>query len=262
MTLSFDLISDLHVDTWKTFDWTGQATSPYCVVAGDVGRDPATMEDTLRHLGQCYQAVFYIDGNDEHRFQLDNLDQSYQDITACIQSIPNVVFMQNHTVIINGVALLATNGWWTYDFDPAVKSDAVMTWLQDRYGISQLATKDIANRAWHDAAYLVRSVRQLQKHQEVRAIAVITHTVPAAWIVKHDLDLDSEYRFNTMGNSLIDMALDEDTEHKIRVWCFGHYHKGVDRERNGIRYVNNCRGRGDTAWCQQAYYPKRITVEF
>jgi hypothetical protein len=29
MLFAFDLISDLHVDTWpKPFDWTGQATSP------------------------------------------------------------------------------------------------------------------------------------------------------------------------------------------------------------------------------------------
>jgi hypothetical protein len=36
----------------------------------------------------------------------------------------------------------------------------------------------------------------------------------------------------------------------------------VDRDRNGIRYVNNCRGRGDSEWYQHAYYPKRITVDF
>jgi len=262
MTFSFDLISDLHVDTWNTFDWTDQATSPYCVVAGDIGRDPAQVEDTLRHLSQCYQGVFYIDGNDEHRFQLDNLDQSYSDIECAVSAIPNVVYMQNNVVVINGVALLATNGWWTYDFDPTVRADETQTWLQDRYGIDNESAQAIASRAYHDAAYLMHSVRRLQTHQEVKAIALITHTVPAAWIIDHDIDLDSEYRFNTMGNTHIDCALDEDTEHKIRVWCFGHYHKGVDRDRDGIRYVNNCRGRGDTEWRQTAYYPKKITVEF
>ena len=39
MKFAFDLISDLHIETWPDFDWTGQATSPYCVVAGDVARD-------------------------------------------------------------------------------------------------------------------------------------------------------------------------------------------------------------------------------
>jgi hypothetical protein len=53
MTFAFDLISDLHIDTWKDFDWTGQATSPYCVVAGDVTRDRAELLAALEHLGQC-----------------------------------------------------------------------------------------------------------------------------------------------------------------------------------------------------------------
>ena len=262
MTFSFDLISDLHVETWNNFDWTGQATSPYCIVAGDIGRNAAIVEDTLRHLGQCYQGVFYIDGNDEHRYQLDNLEQSYTDIAAAIAPIPNVVYLQSNVVIINGVALLATNGWWTYDFDPSINPDETKTWLQDRYGITSETAQEIATRAYHDAAYLARSVHRLQTHPDVQAIALVTHTVPAAWLVNHDLELDTEYRFNTMGNSHINLALDEDTEHKIRVWCFGHYHQGVDRDRNGIRYVNNCRGRGDSEWYQHAYYPKRITVDF
>ena len=262
MSFSFDLISDLHVETWNSFDWTGQATSPYCVVAGDIGRDPAAVEDTLQHLSQCYRGIFYIDGNDEHRFQLDNLDQSYTDIEKVIAPIPNVVYMQGNVVVINGVALLATNGWWTYDFDPTIRSDETQTWLQDRYGITRDSAQVISRRAYSDAAYLMKSVRRLQTHQEVKAIALISHTVPAPWILEHDLELDGEHRFNTMGNSHLDMALDEDTEHKIKVWCFGHYHKGVDRDFNGVRYVNNCRGRGDTEWCQKAYYPKRITIDF
>ena len=68
MTFAFDLISDLHVETWDTFDWTGQATSPYCVVAGDVARDRQRLLDVLTHLGQCYPGgVFYVDGNEEHK---------------------------------------------------------------------------------------------------------------------------------------------------------------------------------------------------
>ena len=66
MTFAFDLISDLHVETWPKFDWTGQATAPYCVVAGDVARDRGRLLETLYHLGECYLGgVFYIDGNEE-----------------------------------------------------------------------------------------------------------------------------------------------------------------------------------------------------
>ena len=53
MTVSFDLISDLHVETWDSFDWTGQATSPYCVVAGDVARNRDRLLEALEHLSHA-----------------------------------------------------------------------------------------------------------------------------------------------------------------------------------------------------------------
>jgi hypothetical protein len=65
-----------------------------------------------------------------------------------------------------------------------------------------------------------------------------------------------------MGNRHVQLAFGEDTENKIKTWCFGHYHRPVDMIRNGVRYVNNCRGRGDTEFAQPTYFPKRITVKF
>jgi len=262
MTFAFDLISDLHIETWDSFDWSGQATAPYCVVAGDVARDRTVLKETLEHLGQCYQGVFYIDGNDEHRWTLDDLGGSYYSLNQELKHIKNVVYMQDNVVIINGVAFLATNGWWSYDFDSTIDGNESLAWYQDRMNISNMSAVAINGVAYNDAAYTMNSIHKLQTHRDVRAIVMITHTVPAPWIIEHDIDLEGTWRFNCMGNKHMQRALDEDTENKIKVWCFGHYHKSVDRDFGGIRYVNNCRGRGDTEWCQTAYYPKRITVEF
>jgi len=263
MTFAFDLISDLHVDTWDTFDWTDQATSPYCVIAGDIAQDRSQLIDTLTHLGTCYPGgVFYIDGNDEHRCFLTDLGASYQELTQEISNIPNVIYLQDHVVIVNGVAFLATNGWWCYDFDSSLDLEQSIEWYRNRYGITHNEAMGINGVAYHDAAYMINSVYQLQTHAEVRAIVVISHTVPAPWIIDHDIDLIGTWRFNCMGNRHLEQALKEDTECKIKVWCFGHYHRSVDRNFAGVRYVNNCRGRGDTEYCQSAYYPKRIEIKF
>jgi len=53
-----------------------------------------------------------------------------------------------------------------------------------------------------------------------------------------------------------------DTVNKLHTWCFGHYHGSVDQTRSGIRFVNNCRGRGDTPYAKSVYYPQRIVVDF
>ena len=263
MTFTFDLISDLHVETWDNFDWTGQATSPYCVVAGDVCRDRKLLVDTLTHLGQCYPGgVFYIDGNDEHRYQLEEIGNSYYDLNQQIEKIKNVVYMQDNVVIINGVGFLATNAWWTYDFDPNLDFDQSLAFVRDHYRITDGAARDIVGVAYRDATYLMNSVKKLQKHHEVQAIVVITHTVPGPWLAAHDIELANTWRFNGLGNIQIGRTLEEDTENKIHTWCFGHYHKSVDQDYMGVRYVSNPRGRGDTEWCQTAYYPKRITINF
>jgi predicted phosphodiesterase len=260
MTFAFDLISDLHVETWNGFDWADQATSPYCVVAGDISRDRQTLLRTLKHLGTCYAGVFYIDGNDEHRHDMENLGDSYQDLDSSIKKIPNVVYMQDNVVIINGVALLATNGWWSYDFDPDSDPEQALQWYKDYVKISDSAARSLRSMAYHDAAYLANSVKKLQTHQEVNHIVVISHTVPAPWLAEHDIELVGTHRYSCLGNQQLQLALDEDTENKIHTWCFGHYHKSVDRDFGGVRYVNNCRGRGNTPWSQSVYYPKRIEI--
>ena len=261
MTFAFDLISDLHIETWKDFDWTGQPTSPYCVVAGDVGQDRQTVIDTLTHLGKCYAGVFYIDGNDEHRTYMEELDSSYRELASEVNRIQNVVYLQDNVVIINGICLLATNGWWTYDFDADADVEQNMLWYQDYIKVSRMAANAAGATALNDVAYLCNSVKKLQTHPEVKKIVMITHTVPTPEITKHDPDLVGTHRYNYLGNKYMQSVFEHDTEGKISTWCFGHYHKTVDRYINGVHYINNCRGRGNTPWCQVAYYPRRIEIE-
>lgn len=261
MTFAFDLISDLHVETWDSFDWTGQPTSPYCIIAGDVSRDQDLVVQTLEHLSKCYAGVFYIDGNEEHRLHLQDLGKSYKTLRNKIDQVADVVYLQDNVVIINGVAILATNGWWSYDLDVTIDYEESQSWYCAYTNTTQSTADAITGIAYHDSAYMSNSIRKLQTHQEVRSIVMVSHTLPAAWLCNHDLDLADQPRFNCMGNPHLQLALDEDSENKIKVWAFGHYHRPVDRDFSGIRYVSNPRGRGNTPWSQPAYYPKRIEVE-
>ena len=261
MTFAFDLISDLHIETWDHFDWTHQATSPYCVIAGDIARDRKTVIDTLRHLGQCYQAVFYVDGNDEHVHQYENIPESYNELVKKIQRIPNVVFLQDNVVVIDGVAILGTNGWWTYDFDLGIDAEQTSLWFQDKAQVSAACARTVGRMATTDATYMVTSVKRLQHHDDVKKIVCVTHTVPNSSLIAHDIDLSGSMKFNTMGNSFMMQTLNADIKSKLHTWCFGHYHGSIDQSRSGVRFVNNCRGRGDTAYSQFVYHPRRIVID-
>lgn len=262
MPFVFDLISDLHNETWSTFDWTGHATSPFAIVAGDVAVDRDVLLKTLHHLSKCYHMVFYIDGNDEHKHFMSDLAGSYRSLHRDIKKLKNVVYLQENVVVMNGIAVLATNGWWGFDADPTIDEDQTHHWWIDKmhrdgYDANSHIIKDLSRT---DAAYIIRSVQKLQIHQDVKKIVIVTHTVPNKELISHDIDLEGKYGFNCMVNCLMDLALTNDTENKIHTWCFGHYHLPVDRVIDGIRYVNNCRGRGNTDFKQSVFYPKRIEI--
>jgi predicted phosphodiesterase len=261
MQFAFDLISDLHIETWDTFDWTAQATSLVCVVAGDVCQDRPTLLKTLRHLGQCYQVVFYIDGNDEHTDFLEQLPGSYEDLETQIAKIPNVVYLQNNVIVVDGVAIVGTMGWWAFDFDLAIDPGESESIYQDKFNLSNSTIQYIRQTAIGEAMYMSSSVKRLQTHQDVKKIIMVTHTVPDPALIAHDIDLESSPRMNTMGNRYMMQALAADTENKIDTWCFGHYHGSVDQTRSGIRFVNNCRGRAGTQFVQHVYHPRRIVID-
>ena len=261
MQFVFDLISDLHVDQWKKFDWSMQPTSPVCVVAGNVATGHKATIDVLRHLSQCYQAVFYIDGTIEHNAHQTDLLNSYHQFTERIARIPRVVYLQDNVIVLNGVALLATNGWWGFDFDNNIIPLDAEDWYCKTHDVAQAVVDQIKHMAEFDTQYMINGIRRLQTHPDVKKIVIITHTVPDPALIDHDISLAGTSQFNCLGNRTMMQAMAADTENKICTWCFGNYNGSVDQIRSGIRFINNARGSPDEPWPMYNYFPKRIIVD-
>lgn len=261
MQFSFDLISDLYIDQWKNFNWQHQATSPVCIVAGNIATNHRSAVDALRHLGQCYQAVFYIDGNAEHSAYLSDISTSYQKLNDRINDIPNVVYLQDNVVVIDGVAILGTNGWWAYDFDLSISIEESELAYSLKEKIPLEIVTHIRQLALADSTYITASIKRLQTHADVKHIVVVTNTVPDPALVEHDLALANTHQFNIMGNRYMMQSIAADTEHKLHTWCFGSYTGNVDQVKSGIHFVNNTRGTPDQDYPRKVYYPRRISVD-
>jgi hypothetical protein len=209
--------------------------------------------------------VFYIDGNDEHTYNYHRIGQSYQELARSINRLHRVTYLQDNVVVIDGVAILGTNGWWGYDLDENINRDDCKQHMTDWYAKKmpgfEINPEEISDMSRRDVAYLVNSVQRLQTHNDVKKIVIVTHTVPGAHLIQHDIELAGTTQFNHMGNRLMHLVHTNDTERKINTWCFGHYHGNVDKTIQGIRFVNNCRGRGDTSYRQDVYFPKRIEIK-
>ena len=263
MKIHFDLISDLHVDTWdEKFSWEGKATSLYAVVAGDITRDRSQIRKTLEEISKHYVMTMFVDGNDEHRWGLDDLKTSYETLQEDIGQIEDFIFLLDDCLVIDNVAFVGTNGWTCFEFSEDNTYVDSKRWMEQQYKISMYATQQMEAMAMSDAGFLCRTVKKLQTHPDIKKIVLVSHFVPNIKLLKHDIHLDGNYRLNCSGNSFLTKCVDEDLEKKIDTWCFGHYHSDLEMNIDGIRYINNARGRGGTDWCKPVYYPKRIEIEF
>lgn len=258
--MTFDLISDLHVDFWSDFDWAHQATSPFCVIAGDVARNRHKLRNTLEHISQQYKVTLYIDGNEEHRCHLEDLESSYRTLAVDIDGIPNFNYIQNQVVVINGTAFLGTNLWYTFDCDHNFSAELSMEGIKQHYGCSDHVPKRMRLQAINDAEYLQRSVKRLQTMSDVEKICIVSHSIPHKEFIMHDVDIGKSHKINASVNSLVSNILEQDTENKIKVWCFGHYHWPLDLTKSGVRYICNPKGRVDTPWHRPAYFPLRVVI--
>lgn len=260
MTFAFDLISDLHVEQWPPHDWAGSATSPLCIVAGGVSSNIIHTARALKDLGKNYQAVFYIDGDNEHANRLDHLESSYSLLSQTLSTVPNLIYLQDNVIVADGVAVLGTNGWWSYNLDASGEVEQCIEWFHGQTGIAVESAVDIGRQALSDAEYLLNSVKRLQTHKDVKKIVIVTHTCPHHELLAHDIDLYDRPQMNLMGNPHLAKALEADTEQKIDTWVFGHYSGSIDQTINGVRYISNPRATPGSKHAQHAYHARRVCI--
>ena len=230
MKIGFDVISDLNLKPNELFGWEGKATSLYCIIAGNISNDLRTIHQILLHLSHFYQGVFYTAGTLEYEGTSDISTRTNELLNVC-KSIRNVAYLHNHVVIIDGIAIVGSNGWFND---------------QDAYPL--LTLDAIENERYQDVSYLSNAIEKLQLHLDVRKIIIVSHSAPS-----HELLFGEEpdliYSIPPLKLSLI-----KDLESKVTHWIYGDYDKTVDIVIDGINYINN------SYYKRNPYWAKRIEI--
>lgn len=227
--ISFDVISDLNLDPNDSFNWENKATSLYCIVAGNISNNLRTVIQVLLHLSSQYQGVFFVPGKLEYE-NANSFSAKTKELLTVSEGIPNVVVLYNSIVVVDGIALLGSNGWGNIEN------------TIDNKNIAMTAAK------YEDFTYLASSLGKLQKHLDVKKVVVITSAVP-----KEDL------YFGEVPDNVVDQIplcdiLETDTEKKVSHWVFGTYSKPVDIMIDNINYISNAKNQ------YGPYYAKRVSV--
>lgn len=228
---SLDIISDLNLSENDFFDWTGNPTSLFCVVTGNITSNLKKLHQVLTHLGTLYRGVLYIDGLVEH-LNLANYESRIEQIKMICSPIQNVIYLNKHVIILNSIAFIGINGWYPSNYN---KFDA-----HERMYIDELRLQDVD--------FLTKTIKNLQHHHDAKRICIITNSVPSEQLTLKDPEQNLP---DPIG---IITALMADTEHKVDHWIFGNYDKIIDGVYNGRRYVNNPKINS------QPYWPKRVEL--
>ena len=230
MKIGFDVISDLNLVPGEVFDWEGKTTSLYCIIAGNISSDLRTIHQTLLHLSHVYQGVFYIAGTLEYN-GAHNIKSQTEELFKLCRSIRNVAYLHNHVVILDGIAILGTNGWYSTDLSHSV-----------------LQPEEIDNERYDDIGYLGNTIEKLQLHLDVKKILIVSHSPPGPELLFGE-ENDDIYTIPPLKLTLI-----KDLEGKVCTWIYGSYNKTVDVVLDDINYINN------SNYKKNPYWAKRIEV--
>ncbi len=253
---NFDIISDLNLNEEDNFSWEGKATSLACIVAGNISCDRDILFSFLKELGNYYAKVFFIDGSLEHQTFGGNFIESYADLSANIDKMENVYFLHESIVIINGITLVSTNGWTTFDFTGKSSIEETIEFLDLKEMMTDSTSYAIRQMSLFDTHYLENSIETCQTITDCKDIVLITSSIPSYDFIKHDHDYEGTILGDVSGNSNIHEVIDLDSENKISSWIFGTYKGDIDSTIDGIRYLNNVRGEKDLS----TYYPKILNL--
>lgn len=228
MELHFDLISDLNLSSDDEFDWSDKATALCCIVAGGISSDLDKVCDVLSHLSEHYRGVFYIDGALEHSSLLTKT-HNIRFLQNFCEQLPNVVYLHNNVIIVDGVAVIGCNGWYGNAKTELEYRTAMMVegWRRE------------------DMSYMAHSISRLQNHPDVKRIICVSNCPPAPELLygDHSLDLPDQ-----IGPAL---SLVKDVERKVSNWCFGTFELPVEQEIFGVTYLNNSYSGQDPYWAKR-----------
>jgi len=262
--MKFDLISDLHLDFWgpsEQISWEGVGTSLIAVVLGDISYD---IELSYRHLvdiSKHYKYVIFVEGNHEHNNQCGFQERNGQ-LRAKLNKYQNICYLNRSAIVLDNIAFVGANGWWTFDFmEPEISREEAYWYFVSNGIYSEPFLQEIYHTANEDATVMSEIVSKLTTDSAVSEIILLTHTAPLKKFADVDLPQKHPAHFSRCGSSFLPNILNFDINKKIKTWCFGHVHQKFDEQFNNVRYVCNPRGRKDDCPQNVFYYPKMIDLD-
>lgn len=235
------LLSDLHLEYADLRVPLKIPDADVCVVAGDLCRTPANgvhwLADNIAHTMPCV----YVAGNHEH--YRGGIHEGLEDGRAAAARFDNIHFLENASVVINGIRFVGATLWTDYRIEghPEVAMFHARQRMNDYRKIA--ARRSPWQRFVPETAYRMHTESRHYIEASLKADSiptiVVTHHLP------HRGSVPAKFASDLLNAAYASdlSALIEDG--RPALWLHGHTHESADYVVGNTRIVCNPRGYDD-----------------
>lgn len=249
--LSFQVVSDIHLEM---FDHVGEfppnlpiprAIVPVLVMAGDIyTARKSDFKEVIQHVAKDFKAVVYVAGNHEYyndpnHPSLYSMEVLKAKIRKECDELPNVYFLDNSAVEINGVTFAGGTMWTSIPrrmWPSAGRYINDSNWIQSNYyTVARSFPDTLVTRLTkfspelvqmeHDAT--VSFFRDQKRKHEVsgKPLVFVTHHSPS-WKHRGNWKRSDIYKEFYFANDVDDLLM----RPPLSAWIHGHTHSSVAYE--------------------------------
>jgi predicted phosphodiesterase len=230
---NFQVESDIHIDTNK--DEAIKTIKPFAdnlILAGDIGQplDPY-FELFIKHVASNWKNVIYITGNHEYydSYGIMTIKKVNDTIENMFSKYPNVHFLNNSKIIIDGITIIGSTLWSSPISDTYLKDFRIN--ISDDNGYININTFRKMN---------TESIQFLETELENCCHAktiVVTHFMP---LMNIDIP-NSKYKSNPINDSYFGNKLYH-LINKPKFWISGHTHQRFEIDIKDTKWLCNPMG--------------------
>ncbi len=209
--MQFELVSDLHLESQREMKVFPTRGSKVLVVAGDLNVGAANVYRDLVLYSNMYEHIVYVAGN--HEYYGTTLSDFNNQLRMLLVKHPNIHFLDNHYVDIDGVRFIGSTLWTNFRYNPlAMMAAKVM--ISD-FRVIRAFSPEVSVKLFYQAKEFLKFAYESTQGPKV----FVTHFLPATQCIHAKFageNLINNYFSNDLGEWI--EVLENTT------WVYGHSH--------------------------------------
>lgn len=239
--LTFQLLSDLHLELSTGPFLKIPAKAPFLILAGDITNiNHKSFESFFKYCNDNWTKTFYVPGNHEYYSKSDTISEIKSKMKNYFHDnkLNNIVFLDNNTYEIDANTFIIGSTFWTKSPYPIDYKDKYL--LNDYNLIHQekkqlITPQNINDFSKNDCRFINEQTDKLKD----KKIIMLTHFPPyrsGTSHTKYSSQPDFIKNYFTWSD---DTLLTFNKYNNILCWISGHTHYSYDFMQNNVRLMSN-----------------------